>query len=51
MDIFKEVLEEKPWIEIVQFNIKVTSPKDNGLRVPLPPKQKKKAKGKKGKKK
>jgi len=48
----KETLAQKPWVQILQFATRDTNVKDNGLRVPLPPKKKKKKKAlKKGKKK
>lgn len=45
----KETLGQKPWVQVLQFGTRSTNAKDNGLRVPLPPKKKQKVK--KGKKK
>jgi hypothetical protein len=35
-----EALEEKPWVQVIQLANKLVSDKDNGLRIPLPPKPK-----------
>eukprot|EP00826_Nyctotherus_ovalis_P041585 TRINITY_DN4215_c0_g2_i3.p2 TRINITY_DN4215_c0_g2~~TRINITY_DN4215_c0_g2_i3.p2 ORF type:complete len:135 (-),score=44.20 TRINITY_DN4215_c0_g2_i3:443-847(-) len=40
LESLKECLEEKPWVRVVQFSSKMASEKDNGLRIPLPPKKK-----------
>ena len=52
LETIKETLEQKPNLKVLQFAQKNVDTRDNGLRVPLPPKKKKKKakKGKKGKK-
>lgn len=32
----KDVLEQKPWLQVLQFAAKLADVRDNGLRVPLP---------------
>jgi len=46
LDTIKETIEQKPGLQIIQFAVKNVSLADNGLRVPLPPKEKKKKKKK-----
>lgn len=52
LESIKETVEQRPELEILQFAVKNVSLADNGLRVPLPPveKKKKKRKVKKAKK-
>ena len=54
LNSLKDILEQKPWLKVIQFAIKSVNIKDNGLRIPLPPKSdkkiKRKTKGKKSKK-
>ena len=46
LSTIKETLASKPNLQVFQFGLRNVSMRDNGLRVPLPPKPKKKKKKK-----